>query len=211
MKSIDLLNYMPLIIITVALTLPLNPTCSQRSLYTDISQPIVLISRSPLSIARKLNSQLNQNQFPFQMKLFFVAVLALTASLSVAVRIQASGYSVVHPVRPAGHSHLVSSSSNNPFYSFKQPRGNPYYAPQSAKFVSGGPSLLSYGNFHHHQGYRGGAYGGGAGRYGGFSFGGIKQKTCGVPPTHCEKSPYRTLTGACNHLTNPGAGIAGTT
>lgn len=149
------------------------------------------------------------------MKLFVIAVLAVTATVSVseAVRIQQSGYSVVHPVRPAGHPELVygsqpASSSSNPFYSFKH-RGFSsavYGGAAPAKVVSGGPSLLSYHNL---QGYRGG-YGGG-GRYGGLSFGGIKQKTCGVPPTHCEKSPYRTLTGACNHLTNPGAGMAGTT
>lgn len=143
------------------------------------------------------------------MKLFVVVALALTASLSQAVRIQQSGYSVVHPVRPAGHSQLVlggqSTSSSNPFYSFKH-RGysNSIFGPQSAKLVSGGPGLLPFGNL---QGYRGG-YGN---QFGGIQFGGIKQKTCGIPPAHCEKGPYRTLTGACNHLTNPGAGIAGTT
>lgn len=157
------------------------------------------------------------------MKLFVAVVLALTASLSQAVRIQQSGYSVVHPVRPAGHPQQIilgssgSSSSTNPFYSFKH-RGfsNAVFGAQPAKLVSGGPSLLSYGNLQGYGGggggggYGGGGYGGG-GRYGGFNFGGIKQKTCGIPPAHCEKSPYRTLTGACNHLSNAGAGIAGTT
>lgn len=147
------------------------------------------------------------------MKLFVVCVLALTATLAQGVRIQHAGYSVVHPVRSAGHPPLVygasgSSSSSNPFYSFKH-RGFSsavYGLPQASKLISGGPNLHSFGNL---QGY-GGGYGGG-GRYGGFNFGGIKQKTCGIPPTHCEKAPFRTLTGACNHLTNPGAGIAGTT
>lgn len=151
----------------------------------------------------------------FQMKLFVAVLLTITVSLSQAVRLQQSGYSVVHPVRSASHpsigyGHTASSSSSNPFYSFKHGGfSNAIYGPQPAKLVSGGPSLLSYGNL---QGYGGaGRYGGGGGRYGGFNFGGIKQKTCGIPPTHCDKSPYRTLTGACNHLSNPGAGIAGTT
>lgn len=160
--------------------------------------------------------------FP-QMKLYVAAVcavLAITSNLSQGVRIAQSAYSVVHPVRPAGHSPLYGTSSNsNPFYSFKNRGfsqgggGGAVFGAQTAKFIGGGPSLLSYGNL---QGYGagGGGYGGGGyggGRYGGLNFGGIKQKTCGIPPTHCDKLPFRTLTGACNHLSNPGAGMAGTT
>lgn len=31
--------------------------------------------------------------------------------------------------------------------------------------------------------------------------------TCGVPPSFCTKSSYRTLDGSCNNLQNPGWGI----
>lgn len=42
----------------------------------------------------------------------------------------------------------------------------------------------------------------------GYSFPTAGRVSCAAPPAVCEKTAYRTLDGSCNHLEQPGLGVA---